>query len=85
MSLIGETAGPPPGDIIKDNKDTTPFRKLTEEEHAASRHRNYGEVEIEAIFVFADSRDWATPAMNWSLIWAVDSRPHCAVTTGGWG
>lgn len=48
-----------PGDIIKDNKDTTPFRKLTEEEHAASRHRNYGEVEIEAIFVFADSRDWA--------------------------
>ena len=48
-----------PGDIIKDNQDTTPFRKLTEEEHAASRHRNYGEVEIEAIFVFADSRDWA--------------------------
>jgi HAD superfamily hydrolase (TIGR01456 family) len=48
-----------PGDIIKDNKDTTPFRKLTDEEHENSRHRNYGEIEIEAIFVFADSRDWA--------------------------
>lgn len=48
-----------PGDIIKDNKDTTPFRKLTSREHDASRLRNYGEVEIEAIFVFADSRDWA--------------------------
>jgi HAD superfamily hydrolase (TIGR01456 family) len=48
-----------PGDIIKDNEHTTPFRKLTDAEHSASRHRNYGEVEIEAIFVFADSRDWA--------------------------
>lgn len=48
-----------PGDIIKDNKDTTPFRKLTEEELEHSKKRNYGEVEIEAVFVFADSRDWA--------------------------
>lgn len=48
-----------PGDIIKDNKDTTPFRKLTEEEDRHSRARNFAEVEIEAIFVFADSRDWA--------------------------
>lgn len=48
-----------PGDIIKDNPDTTPFRKLTQEEHKNSRLRNYGEVKIEAIFVFADSRDWA--------------------------
>lgn len=48
-----------PGDIIKDNPDTTPFRKLTEREHENSRLRNYGEVKIEAIFVFADSRDWA--------------------------
>ncbi|KAI9813406.1 MAG: hypothetical protein M1827_004080 [Pycnora praestabilis] len=48
-----------PGDIIKDNKDTTPFRKLTEEEDKHSRARNFAEVEIEAIFVFADSRDWA--------------------------
>lgn len=49
-----------PGDIIKDNQDTTPFRKLTEEEYKHSRARNFGETEIEAIFVFADSRDWAS-------------------------
>ncbi|KAF8856454.1 HAD-superfamily hydrolase [Acephala macrosclerotiorum] len=48
-----------PGDIIKDNEHTTPFRKLTVEENANSRKRNYGETKIEAIFVFADSRDWA--------------------------
>ena len=48
-----------PGDIIKDNESTTPFRKLTAEEKASSRKRNYGETKIEAIFVFADSRDWA--------------------------
>ncbi|EXJ81641.1 hypothetical protein A1O1_07706 [Capronia coronata CBS 617.96] len=48
-----------PGDIIKDNKHTTPFRTLTEEELRNSKKRNYGEVNIEAVFVFADSRDWA--------------------------
>lgn len=48
-----------PGDIIKDNADTTPFRKLTEEEYKNSRSRNFAETNIEAIFVFADSRDWA--------------------------
>ena len=48
-----------PGDIIKDNKHTTPFRRLTQEEDAHSRVRNFGEQEIEAIFVFADSRDWS--------------------------
>ena len=48
-----------PGDIIKDNPDTTPFRKLTHEELESSKIRNYGRVKIDAIFVFADSRDWA--------------------------
>lgn len=48
-----------PGDIIKDNKHTTPFRKLTQEEKDHSRARNFGKEEIQAIFVFADSRDWA--------------------------
>jgi len=48
-----------PGDIIKDNTHTTPFRKLTEDELNHSVKRNYGEIEIEAVFVFADSRDWA--------------------------
>jgi HAD superfamily hydrolase (TIGR01456 family) len=48
-----------PGDIIKDNPDTTPFRKLTKEEYENSRARNFAKTKIEAIFVFADSRDWA--------------------------
>jgi len=48
-----------PGDIIKDNINTTPFRKLTQAELDHSVKRNYGEIEIEAIFVFADSKDWA--------------------------
>lgn len=48
-----------PGDIIKDNADTTPFRKLTQEEWDNSRTRDFSTTIIEAIFVFADSRDWA--------------------------
>ncbi|PWY80278.1 HAD-superfamily hydrolase [Aspergillus sclerotioniger CBS 115572] len=48
-----------PGDIIKTRHDTTPFRKLTEEEHKNSRVRDFEQTRIEAIFVFADSRDWA--------------------------
>jgi ribonucleotide monophosphatase NagD (HAD superfamily) len=48
-----------PGDIIKDNKDTTPFRKLTQDETNDSRLRNFHEVEIDAVFVFADGHDWA--------------------------
>jgi HAD superfamily hydrolase (TIGR01456 family) len=48
-----------PGDIIKHNSATTPFRKLTAEEHANSKVRDFDNVTIEAVFVFADSRDWA--------------------------
>jgi hypothetical protein len=48
-----------PGVIIKDNKRTTPFRKLTAEERERSRKRDYGHTKIDGIFVFADSRDWA--------------------------
>lgn len=48
-----------PGDIIKSKKDITPFRNLTEEEYNNSRDLNLDEVVIDAIFVFADSRDWA--------------------------
>ncbi|KAL1960446.1 hypothetical protein VTO42DRAFT_7745 [Malbranchea cinnamomea] len=48
-----------PGDIIKYNQDTTPFRKLTEEEYRNSRDRDFSKINIEAVFVFADSRDWA--------------------------
>jgi len=48
-----------PGDIIKADPATTPFRKLTDEEYNNSRARDYKNIQIEAIFVFADSRDWA--------------------------
>ncbi|KAJ0423799.1 HAD-like domain-containing protein [Aspergillus carlsbadensis] len=48
-----------PGDLIKTKPDITPFRKLTAEEHKNSRIRNFRELRIEAILVFADSRDWA--------------------------
>ncbi|KAJ5594758.1 uncharacterized protein N7459_000966 [Penicillium hispanicum] len=48
-----------PGDIIKTRHDTTPFRKLTDEEYNNSRILDLENVQIEAIFVFADSRDWA--------------------------
>ncbi|KAI0471166.1 HAD-superfamily hydrolase [Xylaria cf. heliscus] len=48
-----------PGDIIKADSATTPFRKLTPEELKNSKERDFSDVVIEAIFVFADSRDWA--------------------------
>lgn len=48
-----------PGDIIKSNEDTTPFRRLTDQERERSKIRNFRKTKIEAIFVFADSRDWA--------------------------
>ncbi|KAI3322618.1 HAD-superfamily hydrolase [Xylariaceae sp. AK1471] len=48
-----------PGDIIKADSATTPFRKLTPEELKDSKERDFSDVAIEAIFVFADSRDWA--------------------------
>lgn len=48
-----------PGDIIKTQHDATPFRKLTDEEYKNSRELDLEQVRIEAVFVFADSRDWA--------------------------
>ncbi|EAA30842.2 phosphatidyl synthase [Neurospora crassa OR74A] len=68
-----------PGDILKANASTAPFRRLTPAEHAASRdllfsrgrgrrHRRHrpevvrklSDIVISAVFVFADSRDWAS-------------------------
>lgn len=48
-----------PGDIIKTRHDTTPFRSLTKDELENSRERDLKNTKIDAIFVFADSRDWA--------------------------
>ncbi|KAI5853705.1 HAD superfamily hydrolase-like protein [Tricharina praecox] len=47
-----------PGDIMKWKSAVTPFRNLTDDEHKNSRDRDFSQVEIEAIFVFADSRFW---------------------------
>lgn len=49
-----------PGDIIKDNEHTTPFRTLTDQERQRSIKRNFKKTKIDAIFVFADSREWAS-------------------------
>ncbi|KAL2149046.1 hypothetical protein VTH82DRAFT_1732 [Thermothelomyces myriococcoides] len=56
-----------PGDILKANAATAPFRKLTETERANSRDllarhgaTKLSDIVIEAVFVFADSRDWAS-------------------------
>lgn len=38
-----------PGDIIKDNEATTPFRRLTDQERENSRPRNHRKTKIEAI------------------------------------
>ncbi|KAL4782403.1 HAD-like domain-containing protein [Aspergillus varians] len=48
-----------PGDFIKTHHDTTPFRKLTDEEFKNSKVLDLEKIRIDAIFVFADSRDWA--------------------------
>jgi len=47
-----------PGDIMKWKAAVTPFRKLTEDEYKNSRERNFYQINIDAIFVFADSRHW---------------------------
>ncbi|KAK0644295.1 HAD-like domain-containing protein [Cercophora newfieldiana] len=54
-----------PGDILKANAATAPFRKLTKSEHDNSRDLladggRLSDIVIEAVFVFADSRDWAS-------------------------
>ncbi|GAB1319743.1 Phosphatidyl synthase [Madurella fahalii] len=53
-----------PGDILKANAATAPFRRLTETEHRNSRdllaRGKLSDIVVEAVFVFADSRDWAS-------------------------
>lgn len=53
-----------PGDILKANHHTAPFRKLSATDYANSRNLlergDLSDIVIEAIFVFADSRDWAS-------------------------
>lgn len=49
-----------PGDVIKTTPDITPFRKLTEEEQKNSIERDFKNLKVQAIFVFADSKDWGS-------------------------
>lgn len=48
-----------PGDIIKMKQDTTPLCRLTDEEYKNSRVQDLNNTYIEAVYVFADIRDWA--------------------------
>lgn len=48
-----------PGDILKWNPHVSPFRTLTDEEYNNSKERDFSKLPIEAILVFADSREWA--------------------------
>lgn len=53
-----------PGDILKANHHIAPFRKLSDVDYANSRdllaRGPLTDIVIEAVFVFADSRDWAS-------------------------
>lgn len=49
-----------PNDIIAWDPTIAPYRVFTDEERATSRPRDFSKVNIEAILVFSDSRDYAT-------------------------
>lgn len=48
-----------PIDIIKWNPDVTPYHDLTEDELKCARDHDFSKISIDAILVFADSRNWA--------------------------
>ncbi|KAL2015639.1 hypothetical protein VTK56DRAFT_5079 [Thermocarpiscus australiensis] len=49
-----------PNDIVAWDPSIAPYRVFTDEERASSRPRDFSKVNIEAILVFSDSRDYAT-------------------------
>jgi len=49
-----------PNDIVAWDETIAPYRVFTEEERATSRPRDFTKMNIEAILVFSDSRDYAT-------------------------
>ncbi|KAM7183903.1 Cat eye syndrome critical region protein 5 [Rhypophila sp. PSN 637] len=49
-----------PNDIVAWDPSIAPYRVFTEAERATSRPRDFTKVNIEAIMVFSDSRDYAT-------------------------
>ncbi|KAH3672195.1 hypothetical protein WICMUC_004424 [Wickerhamomyces mucosus] len=48
-----------PLDIMKWNPSVTPYHQLTEEELAVAQDYDFSKISIDAILVFADSRNWA--------------------------
>lgn len=48
-----------PLDILKWNPAVTPYHDMTEEETICARDADFSKIEIQAIMVFADSRNWA--------------------------
>lgn len=48
-----------PLDIMKWNPSVTPYYQLSDEEKAISRDVDFSKISIDAILVFADSRNWA--------------------------
>lgn len=49
-----------PNDIVAWDQSIAPYRVFTEEQRASSRPRDFSKMNIEAIMVFSDSRDYAT-------------------------
>ncbi|KAF2085024.1 HAD-superfamily hydrolase [Saccharata proteae CBS 121410] len=49
-----------PNDVVAWDPTIAPYRVFTPEERASSRPRDFSKVNIEAIMVFSDSRDYAT-------------------------
>ncbi|KAK8122700.1 CDP-alcohol phosphatidyltransferase [Apiospora sp. TS-2023a] len=49
-----------PNDIVAWDPTIAPYRVFTEEERASSRPRDFTKINIEAIMVYSDSRDYAT-------------------------
>lgn len=49
-----------PNDIVAWDPSIAPYRQFTSEERATSRPRDFDRMNIEAILVFSDSRDYAT-------------------------
>ncbi|KAK4149278.1 HAD-like domain-containing protein [Chaetomidium leptoderma] len=49
-----------PNDIVAWDPSIAPYRVFTDEERASSRPRDFSQVNIDAILVFSDSRDYAT-------------------------
>jgi HAD superfamily hydrolase (TIGR01456 family) len=66
-----------PNDIIAWDPTIAPYRVFTDEERLTSRPRDFSKINIEAIMVFSDSRDYATDMqIIMDLLRSEDGRLH---------